>query len=142
MIDLCLRHKNIGWLIVGRSKEEAAQNLRDTYTLTTGLGFIINERKSQLIPSQKITFLGADIDIQRRIVVPTKECVDNLRKCVKLFLSIRAAPARAWLKLRGFMASLVDMVLWCRLRMRPLQMHLLAHYRPKTDPISLLVPVD
>ena len=46
-------------------KEEAAQSLRDTYTLTTGLGFIIKESKSRLIPSQKITFLGADIDIQR-----------------------------------------------------------------------------
>ena len=73
---------------------------------------------------------------------PTRERIASLRKCVKQFLSTQAAPARAWLKLLGYMASLVDLVPWCRLRMRPLQMHLLAHYRPKTDPISLLVPID
>ena len=109
--------------------------------MTTGLGFIINEGKFQLTPSQEITSLGADIVLQRGIAVPTKERIDNLQICVKLFLSIRAAPAQGWLKLLGFMASLVDVVLWCGLRMRPLQMHLLAHYRPKADLISLLVPV-
>ncbi|XP_038046762.1 uncharacterized protein LOC119720969 [Patiria miniata] len=130
------------WLIVGKSEGQTAQNLRDTYTLTTRLGFIINEKKSHLIPSQEITFLGAEIDLRRGIAVPTGERVTSLLKCVKLFLSVQVAPARAWLKLLGFMASLVDLVPWCRLRMRPLQMHLLAHYRPKTDPISLLVSID
>ena len=50
------------------------------------------------------------------------------------------APARAWLKLLGLMASLVDVVDYCRLHMRPIQLHLLAVYRPNRDSIELLVP--
>ncbi|XP_038055782.1 uncharacterized protein LOC119727789 [Patiria miniata] len=129
-------------LIVGKSKDETAQDLRDTYTLTTRLGFIINEKRSQLIPSQEITFLEAEIDLRRGLAVPTGDRITSLQECVKLFLSAQVTPAQVRLKLLGFTASLVDLVPWCRLRMRPLQMHLLAHYRPQTDPISLLVSID
>ena len=39
------------------------------------------------------------------------------------------------------MASLIDLVPWCRMHMRPLQLHLLYHFHPSTDPISKEVPV-
>ena len=40
------------------------------------------------------------------------------------------------------MASLVDIVPWSWMRMRPLQLHLLAHFHPCVHPISLLVPIN
>lgn len=42
-------------------------------------------------------------------------------KRVLLLLRQRAAPARSWLVLLGYMASMVDLIPFCRLRMRPLQ---------------------
>ena len=38
------------------------------------------------------------------------------------------------------MASMVDLVDFCRLRMRPIQLHLLSFYRPRHHPIHLPVP--
>ena len=110
--------------ILGRSKKEVAQNLRYAYTLMTGLGFIINEGKFQLTPSQEITSLGADIVLQRGIAVSTRESITNQRRCVKLFLSIHATQARTWLELQRFMANLVGIVPWCRLNIHSLQIHL------------------
>ena len=40
------------------------------------------------------------------------------------------------------MASLVDIVPWCRMHMRPLQLYLLYHYHPRKDVITKLVPVN
>ena len=39
------------------------------------------------------------------------------------------------------MASLVDLINYCRLRMHPLQLHLLSFYLPSRDPIDHLAPV-
>ena len=41
----------------------------------------------------------------------------------------------------GFMASLVDLVNYCRLHMRLIQLHLLFHYRPMMHHINKMVPI-
>ena len=54
----------------------------------------------------------------------------------------RQAPARVWLQFLGYLASLVVVLPDCRLHMRPLQLHLLRHYRPNRDPLTRLVPLS
>ena len=130
------------WLVVSRSEAQATRDIMATCALTSQLGFIINQKKSHLLPTQTPTFLGAIVNLHSGVAVPTEDRLTNLRMCIDLFLTSEVAPARAWLKLLGLLASLVDLVPWCRLRMRPLQMHLLAFYRPKTDPITLPVPIS
>ena len=44
------------------------KNIHDTVSLMTDLGFMIHEKKSILVPTRKITFLGKNIDWERRIV--------------------------------------------------------------------------
>ena len=129
------------WIIVAPLRDLAAEALRHTWELAASLGFIINEDKSRPIPSQFPTFLGASLDLRRGLAYPTKERVTNLHQCVCLFLPRQAAPARAWLRLLGLMASMTDIVPSCRLRMRPIQLHLLACYRPKFDDIDMPVPI-
>ncbi|XP_038049749.1 uncharacterized protein LOC119723256 [Patiria miniata] len=129
------------WLIVGRSKEEVRQSLEVTVDLTTRLGFLINLEKSHLVPTQTPSFLGAEIDLVTGIAYPSSERVRNVQECATLFLTAQSAPAVAWLRLLGLMASLVDLVPWCRLRMRPIQMHLLAHFRPSQHPLSRNIPI-
>ena len=118
------------WLVVGPSREETEAALQYTWRLTSDLGFIINTEKSHLIPSQVPTFLGASLDLRRGLARPSEERLLNLRQCVSLFLPAVVAPALAWLRLLGLMASMVDLVDFCRLRMRPIQLHLLSLYRP------------
>ncbi|XP_033633155.1 uncharacterized protein LOC117294748 [Asterias rubens] len=128
------------WLVVGRSREEMEAALQYTWRLTSNLRFIINTEKSHLIPSQVPTFLGASLDLRRGLARPSEEHLLNLRQCVSLFLSAVVAPALAWLRLLGLMASMVDLVDFCRLRMRPIQLHLLSFCRPIRHQIHHLVP--
>ena len=147
VIGAALRRKGIllfmyldDWLILGRSFDTTVRAIQETLDLAVGLGFIVNVAKSHLTPSQMPTFLGARLDLCAGVARPTDERIANLRQCVALFLSVSEAPARAWLKLLGLMASMVDLVNFCRLRMRPIQLHLLAHFRPSQHSIGHLVP--
>ena len=70
--SLCmLGHTNAGYiddsLPVADSFTECEENIHDTVSLMTDLGFIIHEQKSVLIPTH-ITFLGKTIDSERMIV--------------------------------------------------------------------------
>ena len=112
-----------------------------TCILTTRLGFIINYRKLKLTPTQLLTYLGAILDLHPGVISPTVDGVNNLVKCTSRLASSKEASAQAWLCLLSLMASLVDLVPLCRLQMRPLQLHLLSYFRPKSDSFNLQVPV-
>ena len=129
------------WLIVGQSREATVAALNLTWSLAEDLGFIVNVEKSRPCPSQSPDFLGASLDLRSGLARPTWDRMSNLHQCVSLFLPISVAPAGAWLRLLGLMASLVDVVNFCRLRMRPIQLHLLSFYRPKLHLLSFSVPV-
>jgi hypothetical protein len=62
--------------------------------------------------------------------------------CARLLMEAATASAVVWLKVLGLMASMVDLIPMCRFHMRPTQLHLLAHYRPLTEPLSKPVPVS
>jgi hypothetical protein len=128
------------WLIVDKSQEATMVALNSTWRITRDLGFIINTEKSRPWPTQFPVFLGASLNLQKGLACPTEARILNLHQCVSLFLPSSVAPAKAWLKLLGLMASLVDIVDFCRLRMRPIQLHLLSHYQPRRHHIDHLVP--
>ena len=52
-----------------------------------------------------------------------------------------AGPGQGVAPILGYLASLVDVLPDCRLHMRPLQLHLLRHYRPSVDSLTRLVPL-
>ena len=52
-----------------------------------------------------------------------------------------AGPGQGVAPFLGYLASLVDVLLDCRLHMHPLQLHLLRHYRPSVDSLTRLVPL-
>ena len=49
-------------LIIANSKEECALHASEVCNLLSSLGFTVNKTKSQLIPSQRTTFLGFVVD--------------------------------------------------------------------------------
>ena len=127
---------------MGQSWASTEAALALTWRLVAELGFFINTEKSKPTPSQCPTFLGASLDLQAGLARPSRERLRNLKQCVSLFLATSGAPARAWLRLLGLMASMVDVPKFCRLRMRPIQLHLLSFYRPSRNTISHLVPTS
>ena len=51
-------HKYLDWLIRSQSQEEAQVNTQAVVDLTRSLGWIINQEKSKLKPTQVFSFVG------------------------------------------------------------------------------------
>ena len=130
------------WLIVADDPVAAEAHTRWVLDLALRLGWLINPQKSELVPSQKPIFLGAVLDFTVGRIFPTLERQRAVRAGADLLLTRPSSSARAWLVFLGYLASLVEIVPWCRLQMRDLQWHLLAHFRPVSRDLSAPVPLS
>ncbi|XP_053400697.1 uncharacterized protein LOC128557387 [Mercenaria mercenaria] len=82
-------YKNSGYIddsfLSGNTFLECEQNVKDTVSLMSDVGFMINKKKSVLIPTRKITFLGNDIDSEKMVVtLPQKKVFTLLEECKQL----------------------------------------------------------
>ena len=82
-------HLNLGYIddsyLQGDTVEDCQQNVGDTVTLFTRLGFFIHPEKSVFIPTQQLTFLGFVLDSIRMIVTPTEAKIQKIKcSCVTL----------------------------------------------------------
>ena len=90
-----LGHKNSGYtddsLLMADTQSDCANNIFDTVSLMSNLGFMIHEKKSVLVPTKKITFLGNDIDSEKMIVtLPNNKIEKIVKACTELFIAKRA----------------------------------------------------
>ena len=129
------------WLIVAGSESLAARDTQRVLDVTQSLGWIVNREKSDLTPSQRPVFLGTILDFRTTRARPTNERVQAVQAGGKLLLSRSSSTAHAWLVFLGYLASLVDIVPWCRFHMRDLQIHLLKHFVPSSQNLSVRVPL-
>lgn len=73
------------FLLFGDSYNECLINISKTCTLLKELGFLINEKKSQLIPSKRIQYLGFIFDSSRWVVeLPSSKKESVMEKVTKL----------------------------------------------------------
>lgn len=129
------------WLILAHSEQQAVETTQFVVETLQALGWIINTEKSSLTPSQRVTYLGAILDFSLGQAFPTPERIQALVEMAALILSKRVHQARTWLRLLGLMASLVEVLPFCRLYMRPVQFHTLSHFKPDTDLLTTPIPV-
>ena len=61
------------WLIRSQSQEEAQVNTQAVVDLTQSLGWIINQEKSELKPTQVFSFVGYEYHLDSALVKPTRE---------------------------------------------------------------------
>lgn len=128
------------WLLLGRSEEESREVTSTVLALLRELGWLINLDKSALVPSQDVAYLGARLDLRSGQAFPTDKRFQDLKQTCQFVMSKRLLKARDWLKLLGLMASLVDVLPVCRLRMRPIQIHVLKHFKPSEHHLTTKVP--
>ena len=124
------------WLVVAESERLVGDHTREVLSLLQDLGWVVNVPKSSLIPTQRITYLGASLDLRNGYAYPTPERLCSVTQLAGSILLEPFSTAREWMRLLGLMASLVDLLDLCRLRMRPLQGFLLSSYKPSLDPQS------
>ena len=106
------------------------------------LRFIPNLKKSDLIPAQKLTFIGMEFLTQQNIVRVPADCIDSLLLTVKLILSRIQVSAQTFLSLLGKLSAAADFFLLGRLHLRPLQTCLLSVWRPRILPLDCQVPIN
>ena len=97
--------------------------------LVQELRWLINFQKSELVPTQKLDFLGYHFDLQRGLVFPTQKKLDRLKvQTVSIRKSLVLTP-RKLMSLIGTLASLEKTVPLGRLHMRPFQWYLRSHWK-------------
>ena len=117
------------WLIRSQSQEEAQVNTQAVVDLTQSLGWIINQEKSELKPTQVFSFVGYEYHLDSALVKPTQERWLKLQDLILRLKSKHVLTARCLMSLIGLLASTEKMVPEGRLHMRPFQFHLKEHWR-------------
>ena len=128
------------WLITAPSPGILRQQIQSVSQLFTSLGLLINARKSALVPSQQIQFLGANLLCAEGKAVPTEERVTATAGCAAGLLAAEISPARQWMRLLGLIASLTAILPQCRLHMRVIQLHVLSRFNLRRHPLSTPIP--
>ena len=112
------------WLILAESRTTCLQARDRLLQVCEELGLQVNFRKSSLVPSQDMTYLGMQILSVRFVAKPTESRVVNLLNIIEEFLSSPDPPAALWRRLLGHLSSLTLLVKGGMLRMRSLQIRL------------------
>ena len=115
------------WLVRSQSREEALVNTQAVVDLTQSLGWIINQEKSELNPTQVFSFVGYEYHLDSALVKPTQERWLKLQDFILHLKSKHVLTARCLMSLIGLLASTEKMVPEGRLHMRPFQFHLKEH---------------
>ena len=118
-------------LIRAQSQEEVQINTQTVLDLTHSLGWIINQEKSELKPTQVFSFMGYKYVPSRFSSCKTlsRERAQTSGFDILRLKSKHVLTARFLMSLTGLLALTEKMVLEGRLHMRPFQFHLKEHWR-------------
>ena len=130
------------WLIKNLIRNRLITQTRFCIQIIQSLGFLPNLKKSDLVPSQKFTFIGMEFLTQQNLVRVPTDRVQNLFLTIKKFLSIKHVSARTSLSLLGKLSAAADFVILGRLHLRPLQMCLLSVWKPHILPLSHPITIN
>jgi hypothetical protein len=114
------------WLLRLASRQTLRGQLQELLQILVSHGFLLNWPKSTLDPTQSLIFIGGHFHTDMNLVSLPSERADRLWTLMKLFKLGQSVTTRQFLQLLGSMAAMIGVVRSCRLRMRPLQMYLMA----------------
>ena len=134
-----LLHYLDDWLVLASSETKARQHVQDLLLLCRDLGIVVNEEKSDLVPSCSASYLGMTIDTVAGKVSPSRARVEKLLRLAGNFVKMNSPPARQWEVLLGHLSSLEKLVPRGRLRLRSMQWQLKTTWSPEDDPPDLPV---
>ena len=130
------------WLLVAESRDLLEFLLRTTLLWSRDLGFLVIWVKFFPL-STETSFLSWGSFRHPKVVGSAFRAQSFGSSGVFQDLSKGPlAPALFWQKFFGHLAGFVDFVPYCRLLMRPLQLHLLRDFTPLFDSQDLLVPLS
>ena len=110
------------WLILASTEIACIQSRDRLLSVCKELGIQVNFKKSSLVPTQSLVYLGMEIQSLPFIARPTPARANNLIRLIEEFLSTPSPPALLWRRLLGHLSSLILLVSGGMIRMRLLQL--------------------
>ena len=120
-IGIRLRQYLDDWLSQASSWEQVLLDLNTVLQLCSSLGIVVNWEKSQLIPTQRMIYLGVLLDSISFRASPALKRVEKLLSIGDVFLSCEQQPVSSWLELLGVLSSMIQLVPGGRLQMQSFQ---------------------
>ena len=91
--------------IIADTEEECRHSAELLATTLDSLGFVIHEKKSVLAPSQKLTFLGFELDSVDMVVRPTSDKIEKFDRVAREILELKEVSIREIAGLVGLMIA-------------------------------------
>lgn len=108
------------WMM-GNTFESCLANLKFTIKLFEALGIKINYKKSQLVPSQQVKFLGFIINsVDMKLTLPSAK-KDNLMQKIRKYLSVKSNTIHELAEIIGTLISVCPAVKYGQLYTRQLE---------------------
>ena len=128
--------------IVRNQEREVLYEQRELILVTLDMvGLILNKKKSDLVPTQSVSYLGAVFDLRLGIIFPSEERYLNMVKQIDIISLSEECEAQKFLRLLGLMSSCMDLIPKARLQMRPTQYHLRSRWNAALDTLKKKVTV-
>jgi hypothetical protein len=109
------------WLIIAHSRDMLCEHRDMVLQHLSRLGLQVNRDKSKLCPTQRISYLGMELDSVGQTARLTEERVQSVLNCLKYFQGRSAVPLKQFQRLLGHMAAAAAVTPLGLLHMRPLQ---------------------
>ena len=129
------------WLVRSQDKKILLKNQEFILSLLDKLGLLVNWKKSNLVPSQTIQYLGAIFNFQLGLIYPTEDRHLSLLQAIARMENLSQVSAQWFLRLLGLMTACIGLVPAAHLHMRPIQFYLLHFWRSHKDSLDSLVPI-
>ncbi len=123
------------WLILAQSRALLCEHRDMVLSHLSWLGLQVNWEKSKLSPTQRISFLGMELDLVNLTARLSKERAQSMLRCLESFQRKRGVPLKHFQRLLGHMASSAAVTPLGLLHMRPLQRWLHDRVPPHLQPM-------
>ena len=88
-------------LVIAYSQAECLAAVERSVIILKSLGWLLNLKKSRLIPAQKFEWLGVQFDLTDHTAMVPREKLDHLQECLKEILIARNSSVRELMQLQG-----------------------------------------
>uniref|UniRef100_A0ABD2WZD2 Reverse transcriptase domain-containing protein n=1 Tax=Trichogramma kaykai TaxID=54128 RepID=A0ABD2WZD2_9HYME len=93
------------YLAIENTPEKCSKNINAALNLFTSLGLIINHEKSELMPVQRCTFLGVEIDTARYCIQLPRRKMKHIHALIETYLNMKSCSIRSYAVLIGTLIS-------------------------------------
>ena len=93
------------WLLRAPCRETCLDQTRSLMDLCQRLEWVVNLKKSELIPQQEFNFVGYRFDLSRGLVKPTQERWQALTPMIKMLMTKEDCSVRQFMSLIGLLTA-------------------------------------